>query len=151
MNKCDWSALTLAQIYQCPGVRMEWVSLKTLVPLLYRVLALEGCTAVICGPPAVRLTSSHPTAPTFYHKVSHTHAYVCMYICTNVPRYLCTYIHTVLYVRIYIHTCAYVCVYVNIIREMVCICTLLHTSLAHRVDLTAAICFRMHVQNLLCQ
>ena len=93
---------------------MEWISLKTLAPSLYRVLTLEGCTAVVCGPPAVRLTSSHPTAPTFYHKVSHTRVYVRMYIQMYPVTYVHTYVHTVLYVCIYIRTCAYVRVYVHV-------------------------------------
>ena len=115
---------------------MEWVSLKTLAPSLYRVLTLEGCTAVICGPPAVRLTSSHPTAPTFYHKVSHTHVYMYVhtYKCILLPTYTHTYILYCMYIYVYIHVRMYVYTYVCIIREMVCICTLMHTSLSSRLD-----------------
>ena len=125
---------------------MEWISLKTLAPSLYRVLTLEGCTAVVCGPPAVRLTSSHPTAPTFYHKVSHTHVYmyVCTYKCILLPTYThmyilyCMYVYTYVHVHMYVYTymCICMCIhtYICIIRKMVCICTLMHTSLNSRLD-----------------
>ena len=68
----------------------------------------------------------------------HTCVYVRMYIQMYPVTYVHTYVHTVLYVCIYVHTymCICMCIhtYICIIRKMVCICTLMHTSLSSRLD-----------------